>query len=227
LRAFTRVCYSGRMSMTTEERRALKEIEVEGTTEGPDRPTHFSSQRNMFCNEFVKDGNGTAAAMRAGYSEKSARQISTELLGDPQVQERIHKAFQRIQARTQVSAEKVVREYARLAFANMSDVAEWGGGAMSIKASGELDEDVLAAVSEVIETTGPAGSTTKVKLFSKTDALNALSKHLGMFVERSESEININVNAPEYAERSLEELMELRDALRASKVIDGEVKVLE
>jgi phage terminase small subunit len=195
----------------------------------PRKPLKISSRRNRFANEFARDLHGTNAAIRAGYAPKSARVTATKLLGDPLIQEKIQEAFDRRAERTNVDVDRVVREYARLAFANMGDFAEWGNGtngdgngSMTLVGSKELDVDAMAAVSEVIETTGPNGSTTKVKLHDKKGALDSLAKHLGMFVDKVELTGRVDIDTPAYREMSLEEA---RGMLKAMKAIEGEGSV--
>jgi len=49
----------------------------------------LSKKRELFVIEYLIDFNGSAAAIRAGYSPHSARQIAHKLLQLPEVQERI------------------------------------------------------------------------------------------------------------------------------------------
>jgi phage terminase small subunit len=53
---------------------------------------NLSPKRRRFVEEYILDLNGTAAAIRAGYSEKTAYQIAFELLRIPDVQEAIQEA---------------------------------------------------------------------------------------------------------------------------------------
>lgn len=59
----------------------------------------------------------------------------------------------------------------------------WGNGGVTLRESSELTDDEAAAVSEVIETTTKDGGSVKIKLHSKTDALDKLCKHLGIYGE--------------------------------------------
>jgi phage terminase small subunit len=43
----------------------------------------------MFCREYLVDLNGAAAAVRAGYSEKTANRIASENLSKPDIMERV------------------------------------------------------------------------------------------------------------------------------------------
>lgn len=63
-----------------------------------------------FVDEFLIDLNGTQAAIRAGYSEKTARQIAAENLSKPVIQAAIAAARARQQERTEITADRVLRE---------------------------------------------------------------------------------------------------------------------
>lgn len=63
-----------------------------------------------FVEEYLVDLNGTQAAVRAGYSEKTARQAAAENLSKPVIQAAIAEARQRQQQRTEITADRVLRE---------------------------------------------------------------------------------------------------------------------
>lgn len=50
----------------------------------------LNDQQERFCHEYIVDLNGTQAAIRAGYSENSARQIASENLSKPHIRQRIN-----------------------------------------------------------------------------------------------------------------------------------------
>lgn len=52
---------------------------------------NLTAKQQRFCDEYLVDLNGTQAAIRAGYSEKTARQIATENLSKPYIKEYIEK----------------------------------------------------------------------------------------------------------------------------------------
>lgn len=47
----------------------------------------LTDKQRLFCHEYLKDLNGTQAAIRAGYSENSAQEIASENLSKPMVSE--------------------------------------------------------------------------------------------------------------------------------------------
>lgn len=83
-------------------------------------------------------------------------------------------------ARLGVTVERVLREYARIAFVDPRHIIEWDAQGLHVKTSGELSDADVATVSEV--TAGPSGGATiRVKLYDKKAALDAIARYLGMF----------------------------------------------
>lgn len=125
------------------------------------------------------DLNATQAAIRAGYSEKTAAVIGNENLIKPYIQEYIRYLQKKISDKLEVTTEKVVREYAKLAFSSIKHIYDEEGELIPIH---ELPDDVASALSEIKEDT-VAGVVLKkaYKMHSKTAALDALGKHLGLF----------------------------------------------
>lgn len=78
--------------------------------------TKITSPKQLrFVQEYLIDLNGTAAAIRAGYSPKSAKFIACELLKAPHIQAAIAKAQKERGERTQITADNVLREIERMA----------------------------------------------------------------------------------------------------------------
>lgn len=136
-----------------------------------------------FCDEYIVDHNGAAAARRAGYSEHTAKEIAHSLMKRRDVRERIAALEAERSERLGFTVDNVIREYGRIAFANIADVLEFGpGGVKVLRASKDLSARTLAAIAEVHERfDGQGNRTVSVKMANKADALQALGKHLGMF----------------------------------------------
>ena len=81
----------------------------------------MTAKQQRFCEEYLIDLNATRAAIRAGYSPNSAKTNGPRLLENAGVRARVEAMMARLSRRTGVSAERVVRELARVAFASMPD----------------------------------------------------------------------------------------------------------
>ncbi len=142
----------------------------------------MTPRQRRFVEEYLVDLNATGAAKRAGYSVRSAKDHGYRLLQNPAVAAAVAKAQDKRAARTQVSADRVVTELAKVAFGDPRRLLSWGPDGVVLRDSSELTEAEAALVSEVSETrTAAGGGTRKVKLHCKLTALNALGKHLGLF----------------------------------------------
>jgi phage terminase small subunit len=141
----------------------------------------MNPRQKRFVEEYLVDLNATAAAKRAGYSVRSAKDHGYRLLHNPAIAAAVAKAQDKRTARTQVSADRVVTELAKVAFGDPRRLLSWGPGGVVLRDSSELTEAEAALVSEVSETRTATGGTRKVKLHCKLAALNALGKHLGLF----------------------------------------------
>ena len=152
-----------------------------------DRPTRpLTPKQSRFVSEYLVDLNATRAAIRAGYSARRAAEQGSENLAKPQIAEAIAVQQKAREARTGVTADRVIRELARIAFGNMRAVMRWGADGVSLRESSELTDDEAALVSEVAETVSAAGGGLKLKTHDKVKALELLGKHLGMFVDKVE-----------------------------------------
>jgi hypothetical protein len=79
-----------------------------------------------------------------------------------------------------VTSERVLQEYARIAFADLRRVADWGPDGLVLKTPEALSDADAAAISEI--TAGAVSGSYRVKLYDKKAALDAIARHLGMFV---------------------------------------------
>lgn len=138
----------------------------------------LTEKQKRFVDEYLVDLNATAAAKRAGYSEKTADRIGPELLGKTCVSAAIQEAIKKRQKRVEITQERVLEELAAIAFANGTDFATiTRNGLVRLTPTDDLSEDKKKAVAVIKE--GQYG--TEVKLHDKVKALELLGKHLGVF----------------------------------------------
>lgn len=143
----------------------------------------LKGKQARFKDEYLVDLNAKEAAIRAGYSKKTAEQIGYQLLHKTSVQEAIAEAMKKREVRTAITQDRVLKERARLAFYDPRNLFHDDG---SPKAITDLDDDTAAAIAglEVVnignETHG-IGQVLKYKLIDKSASLTALEKHLGMY----------------------------------------------
>ena len=124
-----------------------------GKASEPVAPTHASElepRQERFVQEYLIDLNATQAAIRAGYSEKSARQMGTENLSKPSIQAAISKAQAERAERTGIAADKALREAWSIATADARELVQvkvgccrncYGEGHKYQRTVGEMNRD--------------------------------------------------------------------------------------
>lgn len=153
----------------------------------------LTPKQQAFCDEYLIDLNATQAAVRAGYSKKTAGRIGQENLQKPVIQESIKANMEKRSERTEVTADRVLKELAKVAFADLKDFVTWDDYGVKIINSDKVDGTMLAEISETINNTILPNGTEiekkqrKVKPHDKMKALEMLGKHLGMFKD------NVNI----------------------------------
>ena len=150
--------------------------------------TELLPRQRIFVEEYLVDLNPTQAAMRAGYKNKNPSSAGTRLAQTPVIREAIRKAMDERVTRTQIDADRVLREFARIAFADIRSFTEWNAQrGLTVKSLDQLSDDQTAAIAEVKD--GPTGEK-KIKLHDKRKALESIARHLGLFgknADRGES----------------------------------------
>lgn len=141
----------------------------------------LSPKQERFCQEYMKDLNATQAAIRAGYSEKTADPQGPRLLGKVRIKERIAELQEKLQKKTDITVERVLNELSYIAFSRPTDIADWDGDSLMLKDSDELPENAVASISEIsCRTTEKGSKIVSAKTHSKIQALSMLMDHLGM-----------------------------------------------
>lgn len=152
----------------------------------------MTEKQKRFCDEYLIDLNATQAAIRAGYSVDTAKEIGCENLTKPNIQEAVAKAMAERSKRTGINQDRIVLELAKMAFVNANDLINTSDGSIKPGAS----EDDLACIQSVkVKTSlGVSGTSTEreIKLNDKMKALELLGKHLGMWNDK----IDVNVALP-------------------------------
>ena len=110
----------------------------------------LTPKQALFVDEYLRDMNATQAAIRAGYSAKTAESAGPRLLGNVRVQQAISAARERLAKKFEITRERVMLEYARLAFADPRNFFNADG---TLKRVPELDDDAAASLAgfEVME----------------------------------------------------------------------------
>lgn len=145
----------------------------------------MNDRERTFADEYLVDLNATAAALRAGYSVKTARNAAEWIKESdpkkPKLRALIDVKLAERSRRTGITADRVLNELAKIAFVNPADVIDVDSGTVLENAG----RDDRAAIRSVTVKRGNTDETA-VELYDKTRALELLGKHLGLFTENVE-----------------------------------------
>lgn len=152
----------------------------------------MNTKKSRFAQEYIIDLNATKAAVRAGYSEKTAYSIGQRLLKNVEVQAEIQRLMSQRVERTEVDADYVVN---RLIEIDQMDVLDIMDDAMSLKPVSEWPKSWRQYLSgfdlaDMFEGSGDdrkmVGILKKIKWPDKIKNLELLGRHLGVFKDKLE-----------------------------------------
>ncbi|HLI19819.1 MAG TPA: terminase small subunit [Stellaceae bacterium] len=132
----------------------------------------------FFVAEYLVDLNAKEAAIRAGYGRARAASRGYELLRMPAIRGAIAEAMAQRAQRTGITAERVLDEYAAVAFADMRDFADWGPRRMRFTPKRRLESDDTRRIAEIVDGGAKLNGLRRVKLFDKQAALDSLARIL-------------------------------------------------
>ena len=148
----------------------------------------LTAKQRRFVQEYIVDLNATEAAKRAGYSERTAYSQGQRLLKNAEVQTAIGKAQTVREKRTGITADRVLKELARIGLSDIRQLFDSDGRLLRPE---EWPDAAAAAVASIEVVTRNVGEgevehVAKIRAWDKPRALEMAGKHLGMFVERRE-----------------------------------------
>lgn len=151
----------------------------------------LTPKQRAFVKEYIIDFNATRAAIKAGYSENRASEIGYQLLHKTTVQEAIRIETEARNRRVEINQDRIVQELEVIALSKITDYAEVKGNKVKVKDTDQMDQDNIAAISEIKEGKDGIG----IKTHDKLKAIELLGKHMGMWKdEKQETNTNVNVS---------------------------------
>lgn len=139
----------------------------------------LNDKQKQFCNEYLIDFNGTQAAIRAGYSKKTAKSIANENLTKPDIQQYLRELIENRNERIKITQDEVIR-----------DIIEVKNRCMQlVPVNGDLN------IYKLVDSSGA------------NKALDMLAKHTGVYEVDNQQKAGISiVVADDKHKKMLEEL---------------------
>lgn len=156
----------------------------------------LTEKQKRFVDEYLIDLNATKAAIRAGYSKKTANRIGTENLSKLVVREHISTRMKDREKRTEITQDMVLQELAKIAFDDIKNYLsyktektvvgtdELGKPIIDYKIVIDLKDSNTIDSRNISEVSQGKNGQFKFKLYCKDTALVSIGKHLGMFTDK-------------------------------------------
>jgi phage terminase small subunit len=171
----------------------------------PKKTQKLSGKQKLFAQEYLVDLNATQAAIRAGYSKKTAGQQAARLLKNVKIQEELDKANNERVKRTQINQDVVIGELAKIALTDIKNYLSFRTEKTQVDTEDDgtpiIDYALVVDVKDSDEVDGSVISevqlnkdgTFKFKLHDKKGALELLGKHLKLFTDKVEHSGEVDV----------------------------------
>lgn len=160
--------------------------EAEGCAPVSQTPVYdaLEPRHQRFVDELLVSPNATRAYTAAyGTEGQAATTGASRLLTNANVVNALAEKRAILAARTEVTAERVLREMAKVAFSSMRTFATWGPDGVALIDDATLTDDDARCVLEVGETRTKDGGSVRIKLHDKMGALKELAELIGITPE--------------------------------------------
>ena len=161
----------------------------------------LNEKQRRFVIEYLIDLNATQAAIRAGYSEKTAKVQGSRLLTNADVAQAVFEAQAKRSERTEVDADWVLRRLADEAEADIADLYDEQGSLRPVHEWPLIWRQGLVAgidVEEIREDGKTVGTVRKLKLSDRIKRIELIGKHVTVQAFREQvattGEINLNIS---------------------------------
>lgn len=143
----------------------------------------LTSKQQRFVENYLLDLNATRAAIRAGYSKKTASRIGHELLEKTQVRNAIDVAMLARSQETEIDANWVLKRLAAEAEADIADLYDDAGDLLPVKQWPKIwRQGLIAGLDiDVISLEGvDIGKVKKIRVSDRVKRIELIGKHIGV-----------------------------------------------
>ena len=182
----------------------------------------LNQRQELFCREYIKDLNGTQAAIRAGYSPRTADRMAYELLKKPEIQAFVLQSKAERVEEVKIDANYVLKRLIEIDEMDVADILDDGGDFLPIRSWPKTWRTTLSGLDIAIINSGDTEAIIKkIKWPDKVKNLELLGKHIGVgaFTEKVDHTSSDGSMSPAKPTRA--------EILEAQKAIGGELDGLD
>lgn len=142
----------------------------------------LTAKQERFCKEYLIDLNSTQAAIRAGYSEKTADKTGWENQRKPEIAQRIQALMKIGSEKLEIKKEDNLRVLKSIRDICVSDILSFDGKKITYKDLADIPKELMPAIKAIKQRETKAGDMTiEVVLYDKHAAVDTLNKMLGFY----------------------------------------------
>ena len=184
----------------------------------------LTQKRKNFALEYLIDLCAKDAAIRAGYSPKTAKEIGYALLQDNRIQLIISTEIEKRANRLALTPDRVLEEMASVAFGSITDILDWEGDEIKLKSRDEIPQHALSSIAEI----RLKGKDLYLKMHSKIKALDMLGRYMDLWAGGKKIEVNI-IDGKQLNEQLFDKLKRVVDAEKVieAEIIDDKLQITE
>ena len=152
-----------------------------------DNESELNPKQRLFCTEYLKDFNATQAAIRAGYSKRSATVHAARLLINANIQKEISCQIAKLLEQAKIPLEKQIFDYwMKRAFYDVTEIVDLNGK-LKMKEKELRERGLHVCIDSINKKVTERGKETIVYKFADKDkAVEMLQKYIQMIQERVE-----------------------------------------
>lgn len=169
--------------------------------------SNLNDKQKRFCEEYLIDLNATQAAIRSGYSTKTAASIGNENLIKPDIQKYIQELQSELSKKVGITQERVLEEFIKI---GLSDIKNYYDSGLKLKEITSLEDRFSGAIGSIKITervvrnlSGDMETERQIefKLHDKLTALDKIARHLGFYPKEK---VNLTLNLGADAEEAFD-----------------------
>jgi len=159
---------------------------------GVESVSDLSPKQDRFCQVYVIELNGKKAAIKAGYSKKTAESQASRLLSKAKVRARVDQLKLKVEKKLEIKKENILRELHQISTTDILYLFNEDGSFKPLKEIPEAIRRSIASVEveELFEGKGEErqhiGYTKKIKFWDKLGSLKLLGQHLKLYTDKLE-----------------------------------------